>query len=163
MYRAVGNRDSFRMMRLVAIGKDVVIETVDGSKISREIVSGSDPMLFEAGGRKCRLLEVYWSRPFPSVGQKLQSTLNVTVDLQTDVLPAAADAEQITTALQRRLNYARVTVFMRTDTWFVDDSLFPLWFPFTPGERPPTFQEYVSKGVMTCVGEDGVRCNRSVR
>jgi hypothetical protein len=164
VYRAVSNRDSFRMTRLVAIGNDAVIETVVGSVASRKVVAGTDPLQFDAGGRKCRLLEIYWSRPLSPVGQTAGSRLNVMVDLRVDRLPEAAEAERITAELQRRMNYANLMAFMRTDTWFIDDVLFPLWFPFAPSEPAPTFQEYVSKGVVTCVGGDGTsRCRRSVR
>jgi hypothetical protein len=161
--REVRNRDSFRMMRLVAMGKDVVIETVNGSKASSEVISGHDPMRFGLGGRVCRLLEVYWSRPLSPPGQGRPSPLDVKVDLMTDVLPEVSVAEKITAELQRRLNYSQVMTFMRGDTWFIDDEQFPLWFPFAPGAKPPSLQEYIAKGVMVCVGGAEVRCHRSVR
>lgn len=157
-YRAVENRDTFHMMRLVAIGKNVVIETVNGLKTSREIVSGRDPLLFEENGRQCRILEIHWSRP-----KIAQRHLNVTIDLQTDVLPDVADAKEITKDIQRQLDYPWVFTQMRTDTWFIDDDLFPLWFPFELGQKPPTFKEYVSRGTMRCIGSPDVQCSRSIR
>jgi hypothetical protein len=164
-FRSVPNPGGLRMMQLVAIGKDVVIESVSQSRASRVMVRGRDPMLFESGGQKCQILEIYWSRPRVSLRKDRSIRLSVSIDLHVDRLPSTAEAKVITRELQRRLDHVDLEVDMRTDTWFIDDMQFPVWFPFAPDQRPPTFEEYVSKGRVGCIVDESgeISCLRNVR
>jgi hypothetical protein len=139
------------MMQLVAIGHDVVIETVDGSKVSRIVLAGKDPMLFEVADRKCQILELHWTRPLGELRKGEGVPLNVDVPIRADSLPTKVQAVMITREIQRRLNYYDVLVDIRTDAWFVEAYWYPLWFPFDPDQRPPTSeQEYLAGGHMSC-------------
>lgn len=164
LYHSVPAPNKLQMMQLVAIGSDVVVEAVDGLKVSRFVLSGKDPMLFEIAGRKCQILELHWTRPLIELHKGVGTPLNVSVPLRTDILPTVIEAEAITREIQRRLNYVNVFVHIRTDTWFIEDASYPLWFPFAPSEQPPTsWKEYVSAGTMVCgikVGETEISCAR---
>ncbi len=45
--RAARARGTFRMMRLISVGDNTVIQTVNGTKISRSVLAGVDPTIFE--------------------------------------------------------------------------------------------------------------------
>jgi len=164
MYRSVPEPNKLQMMQLVAIGRDVVVEAVDGLKVSRFVLSGKDPMLFEFAGRKCQILELHWTRPLIELHKGKGTPLNVSVPLKTDTLRTVAEGEAIAREIQRRLNYLYVFVNIRNDTWFIEDPFYPLWFPFAPGEQPPTNEkEYLLRGSMSCgiaVGESEIGCTR---
>jgi len=53
-YHSVPNPDGLGMTRLVAIGKDVVVEAVNHTEVSRTLLSGHDPMLFRAAGESAK-------------------------------------------------------------------------------------------------------------
>jgi len=61
------DRGRVRMARLVALGSDIVVQVADGGRVSRVVLSGSDPSRLAVGARTYELLEVYcgrWSHPF---------------------------------------------------------------------------------------------------
>lgn len=161
-YNLAPNHNALRMMQLVAIGNDVVVESVDGLRTSRIVVEGKDPLLFEEAGRKCQILEFHWTRPLGELQKGAGTPLSVEVPVRADKLPTVPEAEAITREVERRLSYKDVFVNIRTDTWFVEDEWYPMWFPFAPGEQPPANEkEYLSKGRMACGNRGmGISCTQ---
>lgn len=161
MLRAAQTRGAFRMMRLFSVDKNSVVQTVNGPRISRVILSGADPTLFEAGGRHCEILEVYFRRLPRPVRPDGRNPILVNMYVTTDRLPTDHEAEAITRTLQNLIHHQFVSAHIRSDRWFLEDPQFPLWYPFSSSVNPPTYQQFASAGEMYCSSDEtGVRCSR---
>lgn len=158
---AAQRRSSFRMVRLVSVYGNTIIQAVDGSNISRTVVAGVDPISFAVGGKTCEILEIYFARqPRPTRADGRNPAI-VKVYLKTDVLPSIAEAEAISNAIEEKFRHRNVVVHLRPDTWFLEDSEFPLWYPFDAGRTPPPLEDFRSSGEISCVAnDDGRRCRK---
>jgi hypothetical protein len=149
MYRATRHRQQFRMMRLIKVADDIVVQIADGGHVSRMVLRGADPTRFPAGGKACELLDLYWYRLPRPIRRDGVNPLNADAYIRTDSLPSNHEAMLITRELQKRLKHPDVMVQLRTDTWFIEDSRFPVWFPFSH-DPPPDFRAYRSRGEIFC-------------
>lgn len=152
-------RGPLRMLRLVSMGGNTVVQKTDGRTVSRTVVRGTDPTLFEAGGVRCELLEVYFNRLPRPIRADGQNPVLLHVYLKTSALPTIQAAEEVTRVIQHMLGHRNVFLNMRTDTWFIEDERFPLWYPFDTDRRPPTFAQYKSRGEAFCIADESkIRC-----
>jgi hypothetical protein len=149
------------MVRLTAIGRDVVVQWTDAGQASRMVVSGRDPTLFRAGGRDCELLDFYFLRLPRPIRADGRNPVIVTARVKTDSLPTAVEAGEIARTIQHLTGQQAVTVDIRTDTWFIWEA--PLWDPFTRAadQVPPSHEQYVAHGGIFCTEETrpGLRCS----
>jgi len=122
-------------MRYFAIGDDVLIQAVSGTKTSRSVVSGRDPTVINAGSRTGEILYIYFNKLPRPIRADGQNPAVLRIDLKIDKLPTVREAETMTERLQARLGHEDVRVAMRTDTWFQDDPGAPLWYPFSADQR----------------------------
>lgn len=161
MYYARSGHDSLRAMELIAIGNDSVIRVRDGRRLSRLILEGKDPTIFTVGPRSCELLQLRFTRLPRPLNPGGENTITVHVTLKTDILPNESEAKEITQELVRRLQYPVLNLNIRTDTWFIDDSSFPAWFPFSNEQGPRDAAEYRAKSSIHCFAKTGaIRCVR---
>lgn len=158
--RDAQKRGPLPMLRLVSIGADTVIQETDGVKISRRLLRGKDPTVFEVGRVRCDLLEVYFHRLPRPIRNDGQNPLLLKIYLKTNRLPTIREARTITRVLQDTFHKRNICLNIRTDTWFLQDDAFPFWYPFAPDRTPPTFEEYKARGQMFCVADESrMRCN----
>jgi hypothetical protein len=158
--RAARSPGPLSMVRLTAIGRDVVVQQTDGRQTSRTVLSGRDPTLFRAGGRDCELLDFHFLRLPHPIRADGRNPVIVRALVKTDSLPAVGDAGEIARTIQRLTGHEVVTVDIRTDTWFIWQA--PLWDPFTSyaDQAPPSHEQYVAHGGVFCTGDEaGVRCS----
>lgn len=159
--RSARSRGPFQMIRLISIDGNTVVQAVNGPTVSRTVVHGTDPASFTVGGKRCELLEIYFVRPPRAIRPDGSNPPIAKAYLRVDVLPNLEEADAITRAVQEKLHHRNVTVSIRTDSWFLEDSEFPLWYPFEVNPKPPSFEEYNSRGEVVCVANvtnDGTRC-----
>ena len=161
--RAARARGEFRMMRYIAIGNDAVVQTVNGTKASRSIVSGRDPTLISAGGITGEILYIYFTKlPRPIRGDGRNPVI-VSIYLKTENLPTQAKAEMITESLQKTVRHESLRVSMRTDTWFLEEFSSSLWYPFSSDQQPPTYANSQGGGEVFCfVDEKGMHCRQTL-
>jgi hypothetical protein len=148
------------MVRLTAIGRDVVVQRTDGRRSSRTVVAGHDPTLFGVGGQSCEILDLTFFRLPHPVREDGRNPVIVRTRIKTDALPSVAESREIARTIQHLTRQDSVTVEIRTDTWFIWEA--PLWDPFTPyrDQEPPTHREYVARGGIFCTGDEtGIRCS----
>ena len=161
-YGAMRNLRGVHTMRLVSIGSDAVLQTAEMGNVSRLIVAGTDPTMMNVDGVQCELLDLYWTRLPAPIREDGGNPLRVDVYVKTGRLPTEAEASQITRRLQTRIGHDNMTVSIRTDSWFIESSRFPVRFSFAE-DQPPSLEEYVSRGSAFCIGEAGsVRCRRTL-
>jgi hypothetical protein len=156
---AAHERRNFRMMRYASIGHNAVIQTVDGINVSRVLVEGRDPRLLQVGKRSLELLDLQFHKlPRPVRPDGLNPAI-ISVYLKADRLPTRSEAEAITRDLQTLLHHDDLRVNIRTDTWFLEDSAVPLWYPFSPDQVPPNYSDYQARGEVFCLADDkAIRC-----
>lgn len=154
------SRNPVPMLRLVSIGGNTVIQKTDGLTISRPVMRGKDPTLFSAGEIQCELLEVYFNRLPRAVRADGHNPVLLHVYLKTTPLPKVQQAEEVTRLIQQMLGHTDAFINMRADTWFLEDERFPVWYPFAPARKPPTYEEYKSRGETFCIAVDTkIRCD----
>jgi hypothetical protein len=141
----------YRCARLVAVGENAVIQTVDGLSVSSHVVQGRDPTNLRVGGDRVDVLEIFPRHVEPPA---------LVVYVEVSRRPTIPYSEKIVTALQGEMGPRRLEVYIRPDTWFIDDSFFPLWFRFQPDAKEPTLEQYKSRGEVWCEAEPGrTACN----
>ena len=161
LLRAAQARGTFRMMRLFSVGDNTVMQSVNGTKVSRSVLVGADPTLFEVAGRSCEILEIYFRRLPRPIRPDGRNPLLIDAYLTTDRLPTVIEAEAITRNIQRLLRHQFVFAHIRSDQWFLEDAGFPLWYPFSTSVTPPTYGEYASRGEVYCSSdESAIHCAR---
>ena len=92
---------------------------------------------------------------------RLDDPDHVCVDcyLETTVLPSLRHARLVANAVKAAVGQRHVTVAIRTDSWFVEDSFFRLWYLFEPTALFPSHAEYVARGEIYCNGDvAGIDC-----
>lgn len=151
-------RGALRAKRIIRIGPNRVEETLEQQKVSRRVLKGSDPARFSIRGVTCEVLDLAGHRlPRPIRADGL-NPLIVTAWLRASALPSESDAKAISRDLQRRLNHSYLSISIRTDSWFIEDPFFPVWFPFAT-DGPPDYSEYRLRGEALCTtSEKDVSC-----
>ena len=158
-YREARGRWPVRAARILAIGSNALLQQTDGKNVSRRILSGSDPTIFRAGSHAYELLELHVAVLPRPLRPRVPNRVRVDCYVKTAVLPTPLDARLVARALQAALGERHVTVTIRTDSWFVEDLSFPLWYPFEPAGRFPSRAEYVARGEIYCDGDAAdIRC-----
>lgn len=153
-YEAAMRRAPLRMMQLISIGTDVVLRSATGTGVSRAVLGGSDPTMFEAGGRHYEILEIFFNRLPRSIRPDGRNPVIVSAYIKSDFFPTVEQGKEVSRILQKRLHHPTVVVNIRADTWFIEDPGFPLWFPFANDRTPPSFSEYKARGQMLCNDQD---------
>lgn len=149
-------RQTLRFAKLVKAGTDVRIDFVDNGEASYVVRGSNDPtVFFISQNLRCHILQIspiYLPIGVPGGEPKLR----IWVYVQAQRLPTPREAEAIFSELRRRLGTSHLRVLIRTDSWFIEDTRFPIWYPFAPDERPPNnLKEYKAAGEVFCKETDG--------
>jgi hypothetical protein len=158
-HREARGRWPVRKARILEVGSNALLQQTDGRSVSRRILSGNDPKLFRAGGHAYELLDLHVAvLPLPWRPRNL-NRVRIVCYLEKAVLHGPVDARLVAETLQAAEGERQVKVTIRTDSWFVEDMPFPLWYPFEPATRSRSHLGYVSRGEIYCDGDAaGMRC-----
>jgi len=115
LYYARHGHDAIRMMELIAINDNAVIRVADRGKVSRVVVSGTDPTIFQVGKRHCDLLQLTFQRLPHAIRRDGKNPVIVRVNVQTDQLPTDSEARDIMQTIRNRLRYKIVDGDIRRD------------------------------------------------
>lgn len=133
----------WRAARVVATMDGVVVQVAKDGKYSSTVISGKDPTKFSLGGAGYELLhaefrqQVQGGEPF------------LLAFVRADQFPSLEGAKLLTEAIRAKFPANHLMVSIRPDIWFVYDS-FPVWFPFCPQGRPPTWEEFSHTNEIIC-------------
>lgn len=144
-------------IRLIAIGPNVVVQQVNGGRISRTVVAGFDPALATVGGTRFELAALsFGQRPRP-LGPNDPNPPFLTANVLASRRPTTGLALRYTRSLMAATHAAEVSLNIRTDTWFLNSA--PLWYPFAPEAPAPTQEQYYKNAGWYCFGNRStLRC-----
>jgi hypothetical protein len=130
---------------LVSIGRDAVLRVRDASgSVTREVLTGSDPLIFDTGGERYEVLYFAFSAPGPYILQKVDVFLKTTATLSRE---SGMKLLQRFTPVFPDL---KVNVYVRNDPWFIFEPNYPFLNPFVEGAIPPTFDQYEQGKTLRC-------------
>jgi hypothetical protein len=141
------------LAQVVCSRRGLILMTNEFGKISRDLLSGRDPTVFGKDPETYRLLHF--------VARKAQArNIKGSKDLSKDsILEAYLRAEKqlsVSSCRHAVLDLANQTgvpelfVTCRSDTWFLDDTDFPSFYPFTHTEPLPSLENYQRHKQVSC-------------
>jgi hypothetical protein len=120
------------MGEIVQVGSDAVVRTVENGKFEQKVVSGNNPLTCIPMESGCEVIWVSIGIIPPHQERKFLRP-KISLFARTEKLPTIPEAERLTRALQRRFDTQLLTVSFRTDSWFIEDTEFPVVYPFRTG------------------------------
>jgi hypothetical protein len=151
-YQSIVREAEPDMGEIVKVDHDVLARTIRAGRYEEKVLSGRNPLLCDFGSPECRITWIRIGIVPPILEGKYRCPL-VHLFVQDRSVPSIAEALKITGRLQRRFHTRLLTVSFRTDEWFVEDTEFPVVYPFR--SRNPVDLEMIRKGPeVTCVSVD---------
>ncbi len=147
MFEMVGSK-SMQVAEAISVNGNAVlrIHQADGS-VTRQVLSGRDPLTLTLGGQEFEI--VYFGFSGPSrLG--LQESVFVFVCSHSPLDPAVG--VDLFNKLEPLFPGLGVTVEIRNDAWFVYQQRYPFYNPFIEDRKVPSQREYERSPTMRCTG-----------
>jgi len=140
-----------RTAQAIAIGGDWVLRVrlADG-RVDKRILAGRDPLRFESGGAVFHILAI---QPRAATGFDpcdSETSLSPVVYLETDAALTSSLCQTATGRLARLLGTTKLLASFRNDHWFVSFGGFPVVYPFSVKQAPPSEAAYYNSYAFTC-------------
>jgi hypothetical protein len=120
--------------------------------VRKEVLNGKDPLTLWVRGMAFEVLKfILW---VPWNATRLLSADQVTIRayLVTPTLIDAGIAKAVSSVIVDKLGVRDTLVYIRNDIWFVDETHFPIFYPFSIA-LPPTYEEYQKTTTWLCLPE----------
>ena len=117
--------------------------------VTREVLTGSDPLIFDTGGERYEVLYFAFSAPGPYILQKVDVFVETTATLSRD---------SGMKLLQRFIPVfpeLKVNAYVRNDPWFIFEPNYPFLNPFVETATPPAFDQYERAKTLRCISWPG--------
>jgi len=141
--------------RICALASGAVLELRDvQGNVTRTSLAGSDPLEIVTDLGTFRLLHFTFRR-IPLAEAKGLDHDSVEVFARSDrpLEPKAGLA--LLTRLHQLIPFRDIELYVRTDTWFLDVSGYPLVYPFQTEQAPPRQEEFLRSLTLSCGGRAG--------
>jgi hypothetical protein len=138
--------------RITALGRNAIAEFRDThGTVTRNVLAGSDPLNVETAGAEFRLLH-FTFRTIPLAREKglARDSLDIFAETSHSLDPAAGKA--LLGQMHRAIPLREITLLIRNDTWFLDESGYPVEYPFQAKQDPPTKDAFVKSVTLACGG-----------
>ena len=135
---------------VIAVGDNVILRLRNSSgRITRRILQGHDPTQVSVGGVTFEILYLTGRRHsrFERCGHA--GDIDPAVYLKTSAVLSEELCQRVTSQLAAALGVKQMYAHFRNDHWFIC-SVFPVRFPFTSQETPPSEAEYYALPEFTC-------------
>lgn len=135
---------------IVQVGKDVIIRMLQNGKYSERLVSGRNPLVCGDGKDEC---EIIWISVgiIPPHQETVYDRPRIHLFVRTKRLPDVSQARRISALLQERFSTELLSVSFRTDTWFIDDTDYPVIYPFKEDSVPVDLEKIEAGYEVVCV------------
>jgi hypothetical protein len=136
---------------VISLQGDAVLwlRTFDGS-IFRRVLSGKDPTQISVGGVPLEILFVTARIRSRFEGCGTPGALDPVLYLRTSVALSDGLCERVTSWLATRLGAKHIWVELANVPWFPCDGRFPLRYPFSLPEPPPSEDTFYSFPAFSC-------------
>jgi hypothetical protein len=145
---------------VVQVGKDVLVRTFQEGRYSEAIVSGRNPLVCEESSEGCKIIWISVGR-VPPHQEEIYDRPRVHLFVRTKLLPNLSQAQRLTSSLQKRFATKLLSVSFRTDEWFVEDSDYPVIYPFKAAAQPSDLEKVDVRAEVICVSRGAdIRCGQ---
>lgn len=170
------NRDSYKQWRLyydaalsrqirtadvVAIGDNAVLRVREAhGRVVQQIISGTNPLVFEVDGTAVEILVVRFRRGTRfdqcDPGTALSPIVYAKASNPLSTRLCKAAAARVAGLLKER----KLFIMFRPDQWFISSGSFPVPYPFAKDEPPPSEEAYNRTITLSCsvLCEQGPAC-----
>lgn len=113
--------------------------------LTRRVLSGEDPMVLNVNGTRLNILHFATTElNSRSSESRLLVYAQTAAPLKPELGAAALEA------LFGKLTFAEVILGVRGDSWFINDTPYPVLPPFAPDSPPPSKEQYSHSPEMAC-------------
>jgi hypothetical protein len=148
---------------VISIRGDAVLRlrTIEGA-IIRQVISGTDPTNVSAGGDQFEIMSISGRSRSRFEGCGVAGVVEPVLYLKTDATLSESLCKRATSILVERLGRTYILTHFRNDAWFLCGQ-FPIVYPYSPFERPPTKVAYSALPELACSisCKSGPNCIRS--
>lgn len=151
------SRRPLRTAQAIAINGDwaLRVRQADGG-VDTRILAGRDPLRFDSDGTAFEILVVQ-SRVGTLFDQcERGASLSPVIYVKTDAALTATACEKAADRLARLLGARKLFVSFRNDHWFISFGGFPVVYPFSTKQAPPSEKAYYNSDAFTC----SISCGR---
>lgn len=140
------------MAQVLGLGKDALLRYRDATGLKEKILAGTkDPTLFRVSGIEFRLVHfklTIGSETMLPTGRYVLDLFFTKVSGQMSVRACATIVEGI----RQRSSVKNLGVKFRSDTWFLQDALFPYFYPFVADLKVPDAlrSQYIRGSKLGC-------------
>lgn len=132
----------WRAARLIATAEGAVVQVAKEDHYFSTVLSGKDPTRLSVAGTNYELLQAEYRN-------ELRGEPAFLACLRADREPTVDGVRLLAEAIRAKLPAERLSITVRPDVWFVYDD-FPVWFPFSTQQQPPTWEEFRQTRVTNC-------------
>ncbi len=158
VYYDEASKKPLRTAQAIAINGNCALRVrqADGT-VDTRILAGTNPLRLDSDGAVFEILMLE-----PRVSTKFdqcepRSSISPIVYAKTDAVLTKTLCEKATDRLSRLLGTRKLFVHFRNDQWFISFGGFPVLYPFSTGQTPPTETAYYKSKAFTC----GVWCGQT--
>ena len=153
---------TIRMSRFTKIGNNYCVDYIFEGKVYHFFGGEHDPREIKLGVYEVKILQIQsLNLPYPIQSNHTKAP-RVWINVESLPIPTLPGAAMITRYLAKELRQSNVRTFIREDTWFIEDTRFPIWYPFSKLNRiPTTVEEYRGRPQVFCKHPDprNVQCS----
>jgi hypothetical protein len=157
------SRSAGPVAELIVFGSNATLRVQDRSRqITRSVLRGHDALTIDLGGTPFELLDFHSAHLAHPVEGVAPEGLVVDLYFRTSDKLSLGKAKVLTSRMVDRIGIRHgVSVYVRNDTWFIEDPSFPVYYRFSPYEHVPTREEYQTGPQIICVIDhhSEIRCS----
>jgi hypothetical protein len=148
------------MAEFYGYGDNAVVRMRDSAGICSEVtLRGSNFLRVSGVGTEFEILKIYyWQLPAhlePTSGDEAM----VLIYVRASKVPSVDQARKFSRTMQQRFRQKRVIVEIRTDSYYITDSTFPILYRFDEKPAPPSREEYERSKTRYCFRDSpGILC-----
>ncbi len=153
-------RSLLPMAEFLGYGDNAVMRLRDGAGVCSEVVlAGRNFLRMRDDGLVFEILESYYHRLPPNIRPSPGDQAMISVFVRASQFPSVGQARAFSKRLRGYFRQKRVIVAIRTDSYFLLDSGFPILYRFDERPAPPSREQYERVRTMYCFCEHaGILC-----
>jgi hypothetical protein len=140
-------KDLRPVARMISISDSSILlfRGADGA-VTRRVLSGKNPLdVTVDGGKEVHLLDLA-----PTLRNYQSSEYRINVFAWTPEALTEDLGLRVIADLKPKLPFPEISLFVRNDPWFIDDTVFPAFPPFVPEFAPPAKAQYIVSPTLVC-------------
>jgi len=111
------------------------------------VLCGENPFVIDSDKGRAKILHVNFSR----IPRDHSSVVYISFFVEAPSPVSMADAKTYARGLKSKVQLkARILTIVRSDSWFIENEGFPVFYPFGRASTPPTLTSYICSPTIVC-------------